>query len=689
MKDIIRQLLDASGRIWIEPSFLLHEGFLDFWDEIQEELTASGDCLWLRRGSFEKIQKTASSPKANREKRKRAVFVRNFVREQYVSANPRKIRLALEAPGQAFGLVPLEKGYVSSDSPRVTVLTQENKLIQELFSYPLAEGQELDIYSLNAEGELVRREKHDGLKLNADYAIHLISGRKPDVPGAFSPSNPGKKIIRGGKSLSEKPSPEQGEMLMAMPDDSLNAFPITLGPEIATGGEGTIYQIVNMDASVAKVYAPKRRTSAREQKVESFLKNRAFVDSARKHGICVPTAKLVDSDGLFMGFIMDKAQGQTLEERAFQPRPTYEVENRDWDRATLIRLCKTILRSFSFLHQHQVLVGDINPYNFLVDSPDKVYFVDVDSYQFLQFPCEVGVDNFLAPELQYSSSTDRAEVKKRRASLRPFETEFFSIAIMLFMILIPGKFPYSQTGEESALQNLLDMQFPYPYKEYEGKNLPDGIWAYAWWSLPDEIQEDFYNTFSRDGVYARPEMRLSPDEWIEAFDRYEKLLPELVALDAMNGNIFPSRNTRKRNVAYATCRKCSDEYPLDSLYQGYCPQCLSEVVHTSHCTRCGAEIPYTFQDQIDRKAERVICEDCEQIERMNNGQRLTCEACGQHYWLTDGEKQELEAERPGSSRLCPECRSSQREQKPSRKEKQSASQIGLIHFLDWTKRRTG
>lgn len=63
-------------------------------------------------------------------------------------------------------------------------------------------------------------------------------------------------------------------------------------------------------------------------------------------------------------------------------------------------LCITILKKLKYLHDRNVILGDINPNNILVVSPTEVYFVDTDSYQIEGFPCPVGTINFTAPEIQ-------------------------------------------------------------------------------------------------------------------------------------------------------------------------------------------------------------------------------------------------------------------------------------------------
>ena len=98
-----------------------------------------------------------------------------------------------------------------------------------------------------------------------------------------------------------------------------------------------------------------------------------------------------------------------------------------------------------------IIIGDINPLNILVKSPTEVYFVDTDSYQVENYPCPVGTIEFTPPELQG---------KNYETFLRSFENEYFAIATLVFMILLPGKSPYTQQGGGDPAANIRAMEFP-------------------------------------------------------------------------------------------------------------------------------------------------------------------------------------------------------------------------------------
>lgn len=660
---------------WIEPSAMLHEGFVPFWERTYPELRQNASLLRVSLPAFEELNAVHQSDDHSREERSRAAYAKRFIQKNYVEADPKTVEISAEDPENLFGLTRTPDGWHHPKERRCAVITQRQDQVEELITLPLHPDQRMVVLSLDESGSLIERRPGDGYFLEPDFSTRLIGGKKKQVTGAFSPSDPRKPILRGGPVVSNTPSPQEGEMVIALQRKNEKPYTFRLGKKLAEGGEGAIHEVHNMPNSVAKIYFPHRRTLYREQKIDTFLRNKTFMTESRQHGICTPTLKLVDGNGSFIGFIMDRAKGETLDDRAFLPRPSYEKENEGWTRMTLIRLCETILDSFAFLHDHNVLVGDINPYNILVESPEKIYFVDVDSYQIEQFPCEVGFQNFLAPELQQHHLPKE---KRQHIALRRPENEYFSIAILLFMIFIPGKFPYSQSGQGDLIDNLVQMKFPYPYGDDEGENLPDGIWAYAWSHLSRQIQEDFYNTFSANGKYAPPAMRLNAEEWLGEFRHYQQTLGAMMKIDPMAGDIFPTRFNRKKNVEYAVCQECGEEYPRSELTHGYCSHCLSHVVRKTFCQDCGAEIPFTFGQMIEGKQPEAFCEACLAKRIEANLEYSVCQDCQQLFSFSE---EELKDAREGSSPLpviCPACR---RERERAKNEPAEPVTLDLVSYL--------
>ena len=287
----------------------------------------------------------------------------------------------------------------------------------------------------------------------------------------------------------------------------LNCPNVVLGDEISKGGEGTVYK-TNVPGMVCKVYYPEKLTTCLKAKVE-LLASHAV---PRDMGICLPIQSVYDTQNQFRGFLMWGARGAKLQESAMSPG--WLEQHKEWTRLQLAQLCCTILEKISYIHRMNLLIGDINSANILVESPTSVWFVDCDSFQVEGFPCPVGVPSYTAPELHGT---------QLGSTLRTMENELFSVAILLFMIMLPGKHPYSHQGGGAPDENIRKGHFPYALGERHSDCVPEGKWRYCWSHLPRPIKDSFFNCFHKDG-FGKP--RTTIKNWQRLFDRYCTILKD-------------------------------------------------------------------------------------------------------------------------------------------------------------------
>lgn len=191
------------------------------------------------------------------------------------------------------------------------------------------------------------------------------------------------------------------------------------------------------------------------------------------------TELLSDAESNFVGYRMECAHG-TEPQRALFTRPALEAHFPEWKKADTVQLCITILEKICALHEHGIILGDINPLNILVVSATEVWFVDCDSYQIGGYPCPVGTVRFTAPEIQKRNFAD---------FLRTEGNEAFAIATLLFMIMLPGKSPYAQEGGGDLGEAILAMDFPYPCGDNHSDKTPEGAWRFLWSHLPRYIKD--------------------------------------------------------------------------------------------------------------------------------------------------------------------------------------------------------
>ena len=284
--------------------------------------------------------------------------------------------------------------------------------------------------------------------------------------------------------------------------------PISLGKEFARGGEGAVYEID--DTSVAKIYF---EPEGRLDKMNAFIKKNVSIQ-----GVCAPKQLLFDERNRFVGYTMDKASGRSLQLSVFQPQ-LFKSLFPNWTKIELTRLALTILKKIGLLHDHNILVGDLNPFNINVVNQNEIYFLDTDSFQIDNYPCPVGTIDFTAPEIQGVNFT---------SFLRKKEHEYYAVATLLFMLYLPGKHPYSRSGCGEKQENIKNHDFVFPLGDEDEQATPKGQWEAIWYSLPYEIRKSFYNVFKNGERYPVA-------YWVKLLEAY---LEELDS-NAYSRSIFP------------------------------------------------------------------------------------------------------------------------------------------------------
>lgn len=411
--------------------------------------------------------------------------------------------------------------------------------------------------------------------------------------------------------------PSENEIVYTSQGESVN-----LTKELGSGGEATIYE--TNTPYVAKIYKADNITTRKYEKIKLML-----TKEIECPGICYPIAILYNSAKEFIGYLMPRAKGIELQKSVFAPKPLFLRKFPRWKKRDTVELCVTILEKIKYLHDRNIIIGDINPANILVVSPEEVYFVDTDSFQVESFPCPVGTINFTAPEIQKRHFSD---------FLRTMGNENFAVATLLFMIMLPGKPPYSQQGGEDQISNILKMDFSYPLGESSNKKTPEGPWRYIWSHLTYDLKDAFYNTFRKDGEYSLENRRLSVDEWLLKFSYFLELLDsgKYGQQDKMSEELFPTRLKKNPKAKYVKCKLCCQEEEETQCKNGICRDCLSKG-QIYRCKKCGKELFFTNYQKYVKNAKRYeVCPEC--YEYGNEVKiRQYCVDCGRVFELTNNQ----------------------------------------------------
>ncbi len=437
--------------------------------------------------------------------------------------------------------------------------------------------------------------------------------------------------------------PKEGDTVTA--ERGGNRKPIKLVKAGPSGGEGTIYT-TDIPNVVAKIYKPGKVDKAKFEKLKLMM-----TKNINCEGVCFPIAMLYNSKDEFVGFLMNKAQGKELQKCLFIPQLLKKYFP-NWKKKDTVQLCITILKKFKYLHDRNIILGDINPNNILVVSPSEVYFVDTDSYQIEGYPCPVGTINYTAPEIQR---------KKFDTFLRTMGNEQFAVATLLFMIMLPGKPPYSLQGGENQIDNIINGDFAYASGERTNGKAPEGVWRYIWSHLPRYLKDDFYETFRKGGLQSTENTRFSDDDWIRKFEHYAELLSDengkFLTNDSMSADLFPIRLKKDANTTYVKCRLCGRDVDEERTEQGYCRDCL-RTGETYRCSRCGDDIVFTNYQKLIRHARRYdTCKACN--DKLNSiYRRYPCAnpSCRNTVEVTYRFKENLESKGKRLPTVCKDCR---------------------------------
>ncbi len=298
---------------------------------------------------------------------------------------------------------------------------------------------------------------------------------------------------------------------------TLSGAPLRLGPELARGGEGTIFDIPDRPELVAKIYhAP--------LSAERGLKLRAMAGASGLAAVAAWPMDVVLRDGRAAGLVMprlrqrhdfDALLSAAARRRAF-PSADYRM---------LVAVAANLARAMASVHAAGHVIGDVNERCAMVAADGTVRLIDCDSFQIeaggTLFPCDVGTPMYQPPEMQDGDPF--------RARHRSRNHDAFGLAVLIFRLLFFGRHPFAgrpASGEAPELPEAIRANL-FAWSGQLALRQPPNTLALA--DLGPGVESYFRRAFGPEGANAG---RPRASAWAEALDRLQQALQPCAARPA-------------------------------------------------------------------------------------------------------------------------------------------------------------
>jgi DNA-binding helix-hairpin-helix protein with protein kinase domain len=322
-----------------------------------------------------------------------------------------------------------------------------------------------------------------------------------------------------------------------------NGDPIEVGDLLGQGGEGRVYTL-RADAKIAvKVY-----NRAPNPDKQAKLQAMAALATPAITGIAAwPLATVHDAGGALVGFTMPVVAEHLELHRLYSPAHRKSSFPRaNW--RFLVQTARNLAAAIDSVHAGGHVIGDLNQKGVLVHPRTAlVKLIDCDSFQITaagrNFPCEVGVPEFTAPELQD---------KPFAGVVRRADQDDFALALLVFHLLFLGRHPFAGRwlgpGDMPLPQAIREYRFAYSPKAAAAKMAPPPH-TLAMSVLPSRLSGLFERAFSAPGAgaayvpgqtaaYAAGRGRPLAREWMAALDDLQRGL-QTCAINA--AHIYPAQ----------------------------------------------------------------------------------------------------------------------------------------------------
>lgn len=225
----------------------------------------------------------------------------------------------------------------------------------------------------------------------------------------------------------------------------LNQSEINKMKLIGQGAEASVYKNGNR---ALKIFKGKLRNQ-KEPKIDYMISRKIDLSN-----VLYPQEKIVDEKNNFLGYSMPFAEcwGSLSDffNKSIYYMPTF----------ALVRIAINLCQIYDEVNRFGIAIGDGNPKNFLIPSNlSCVYLADADSIQLKGYKCNVGMPDYLSPEIQAALVKNTGNIAHLPDGTFSVENDRFSLSCLVFQIMMNGSHPFSY-GKRKANESSLTVVKP-------------------------------------------------------------------------------------------------------------------------------------------------------------------------------------------------------------------------------------
>jgi hypothetical protein len=304
--------------------------------------------------------------------------------------------------------------------------------------------------------------------------------------------------------------------------------PISLGPPLGSGGEGTIHRVEGDGLVVAKLYVSHRLGAELEAKLTAMAArppDDPTWKTQRHRSIAWARHVLYRGRGRagFAGFLMPYIDTKVFREahKYFDRSDRLAQFGGNFTWRHLLAAAQNLASCVAAIHAQNHRIGDLRETNVLIAENALVCLIDCDSFQIRDaatgkvYPTRVGTGEYLPPEL-LGSDFGRQDVDR-------YHSDLFALAVLVFKLLMQGVHPFQARGPRVASAPTTEAKIKlgtFPYEQKRGIAPPP--YAPPYGILPKELRDLFKACFVEG--HTRPARRPTAEAWFRALRNVEREL---------------------------------------------------------------------------------------------------------------------------------------------------------------------